>query len=107
MKQLSFTNCPSCFSSKSIWFLHKASLKTKVTFKTGTIWYGEIIGTGGGIQAFQPAFTPTNIASVRVIKNISLYKEDPDMLSNFNFMRVYPEEVELIEKIKKENLPDK
>lgn len=57
---------------------------------------GKIIGAGG-MQSFQPSYTSGNSADLEVIKDIALYKTDPEDIDNTYVKQIHREDVEIIE----------
>ena len=60
------------------------------------ILIGRIVSVGG-VQAYQPAWTPDNAADLHVIKDLEAYKVDKDLLDNFYSKRLHREDIESIE----------
>jgi hypothetical protein len=60
------------------------------------ILIGRIISVGG-VQSYQPDFTPDNAADLNVIEDLDAYKADKNLLENFYSKRLYIEQIESIE----------
>jgi|JI6StandDraft_1071083.scaffolds.fasta_scaffold23930_4 hypothetical protein len=60
------------------------------------ILFGRIISVGG-VQSYQPNWTPENAADLDVIKDLDAYKIDKNLLDNFYSKRLYINEIESIE----------
>lgn len=67
------------------------------------IFIGRIVSVGG-LQPYQPAFTPDNVADFHVIKDWRIYKTDMDNLNNFYSKRLHREDVEDISIVNIHNL---